>query len=74
MEALGHTTLQGFQAKFNLRRNSQYRAFHTPLDALMMDVLKKAAESRRNVGLDSNAKEEEEVDGPCFFVQSWIKG
>src|ERR1700733_6275795 len=62
-EVVGHTTLQGFQAKFNSPRNGQYRAFHTCLDALIMDVLKKAAESRRNARLNPDAEGEEEAAG-----------
>ena len=62
-EAVAHTTLQGFQAKFNSPRNGQYRAFYTALDSLIMDVLKKAAESRRNVRLNSDAEKEEDDNG-----------
>ena len=58
-EVVCHTTLQGFQAKFNSSRNGIYRAFHASLDILIMEVLKKAAESRKNARLNPDAEEEE---------------
>ena len=62
-EVVGHTIPQDFQANFNSPRNGPYRASHTCLDALIRDVLKKAAESRRNARLNLNAEGEEEAAG-----------
>ena len=62
-EAVAHTTLQGFQAKFNSPWNGQYRAFHTALGSLIMNALKEAAESRRNARHHSDAEKEEDGDG-----------
>ena len=62
-EVVGHTTLQGFLAKFNSPQNGPYRAFQTCLDAHIMDVVKKAAEFCRNARLDPNAEGEEEAAG-----------
>ena len=62
-EVVGHTTFEGFQAKFICPRNGQYWAFHTCLEALKMDVLKKAAKSRRNARLNPDAEGEEEAGG-----------
>lgn len=62
-EAVGHTTLQGFQAKFNTPQNGPYQAFHLALDSLIIDVLKKAAESRRNARMNSDNEQEEEAGG-----------
>ena len=62
-DAISHTTLQGFQAEFNSPQNGIYQAFHNSLDALIIDVLKKAAESRRNNRLNPDTAEEEEGEG-----------
>ena len=60
-EVVRYTTLQGFQAKFNCHWNGLYQTFHTCLDTLIMDVPKKAAETRRNGGLNPDPAGEEEV-------------
>ena len=62
-EVVGHTTLQAFEAKFNSPRNGPYWAFHNYLDALVMGVLKKTAESRRNARLNPDTEGEEEPAG-----------
>ena len=62
-EAVGHSTLQGFQAKFNSPPNGPYQSFHIALDSLIIDVLKKAAESRRNARLNSDDEQEEDAEG-----------
>ena len=63
MEAIGHSTLQGFQAKFNSPPNGPYQSFHVALDSLIIDVLKKAAESRWNARLNSDDEQAEEAEG-----------
>ena len=59
MEAIWHTTLQGFQAKFNSPRNGPYEACHLTLDSLIVDVQKKTAESHQNARLNSDHEQEE---------------
>jgi len=53
-EAIGHSTLQGCQAKFNSLLNGPYILFHVAQDSLIIDMLKKAAESRWRVRLNSD--------------------
>ena len=67
MEAARHTTLQGFQAKFSTPQNGPYQAFHLTLDSLILDVLKKAVESRRNARLNSDNEQEEKAEGASGF-------
>ena len=62
-EVVRYPDLQGFQAKSNSPRNGPYQAFHTCLDDLIKDVLKKAAKSCRNAGLNPDAAGEEEPAG-----------
>ena len=62
-KAVGHTTLQGFQAKFNPPQNSPYQAFHLALDSLILNVLKKAAESCRNATKNSDNEQEKKAEG-----------
>jgi len=57
-EFIGHTTLQGFQAKFNTLQNWLYQAFHLALDSIIFDVLKKTTESRLNARLNSDNEQE----------------
>ncbi|PUU72134.1 hypothetical protein B9Z19DRAFT_1139310 [Tuber borchii] len=57
-ETVAHIALRGSRAIFNPPQNGQHRAFHVALDALIIDVLKMAAESRRNARLNSDAEEE----------------
>jgi len=61
-EAIGYTTLYGFQAKLDSRRNGPYQAYHLTLDSLIIAVLKKAAECRRNARLNSDNSQEEEAE------------
>ena len=61
-EVVGHAALQGFQDKFNSPWNGPYRAFHISLDVLIMDLLKKASEARRNARLNPDADEEVEAE------------
>jgi len=74
MEAIGYTTLQVFQAKFNTSGNGPYQAFHLALDALIIDVRKKAAESRRNARLNSDNEQEEEAAGAVSGSGSGLRG
>ncbi|KAG0131556.1 hypothetical protein HOY82DRAFT_607989 [Tuber indicum] len=62
-EVVAHTALRGFQAKFNSPEDGVYQAFHVALDSLIMDVLKKAAESRRNAQLNSDIEQGDEDEG-----------
>ena len=62
-EVVRHSTLQCFQVKFNYPRIRVYWAFQASLDTLIMDVLKKAAESGRDARLNPDAKEEEGAAG-----------
>jgi len=62
-EDIGESTLHSFQAKFNLPPNGPYRSFHVALDSLIIDVLKKAAESRQNARLNSEDELAEDADG-----------
>ncbi|KAG0133446.1 hypothetical protein HOY82DRAFT_538186 [Tuber indicum] len=56
-EVVAHTALRGFKAKFNSPEDGAYQAFHVALDSLIMDALKKEAESRRNAQLNSDYKQ-----------------
>ncbi|PUU72226.1 hypothetical protein B9Z19DRAFT_1138612 [Tuber borchii] len=49
-ETVAHIALRGIRATFSSPQNGQHQAFHVALDALIMDVLKKAAESRAEPG------------------------
>ena len=62
-EVVGHTTLQGLKAKFNTPQKGQYRAFDKCLEALIIDLLKKGVESRRNARLNPDTEEEEGAAG-----------
>ena len=72
-DAVGHSTLQGFQAKFNTPQNSPYQSFHVALDCLILDMLKKAAESRRAVRLNSDG-EQEDTEGAGSASGSGSRG
>lgn len=60
--AIGHTTLQEFQAKFNTAQNSPYQAFHLTLNSLIIDMVKKAAKAHQNVRLNLENKQGEEAE------------
>ena len=70
---MGHSTLQGFQAKFNTPQNGPYQSFHVALDSLILDVLKKAAESRRAARLNSD-DEQEDAEGAASASGSGSRG
>jgi len=60
--AIRDSTLPGFYAKFNSPPNCSYQPFHLVLDSLIIDVLKKAAESRQNAILNSDDEQEEDAE------------
>jgi len=62
-EAIRHSTLQSFQAKFNSPPNGPYQSFHILWDSLIIDVLKQAAEARWNARLNSDDKQAENAEG-----------
>ncbi|KAG0132546.1 hypothetical protein HOY82DRAFT_606660 [Tuber indicum] len=62
-EVVAHTALRCFEAKFNSPGDGAYPVFHVALDSLIMDVLKKAAESRRNAQLNSDDEQSDEDEG-----------
>ncbi|KAG0632930.1 hypothetical protein HOY80DRAFT_1006410 [Tuber brumale] len=63
-DAVSHPSLRGFQAKFDSPHTGPFANFHRALDSLILDVLKKATESRRAARMNSDDKEERSVTGP----------
>jgi len=74
MEAIRHTTLQGYQVKFNTPRNSPYQAFHLTLDSLIVDLLKKGPESLQNARLNSDNEQEKKAEGTGCRAGSGLRG
>ncbi|KAG0125454.1 hypothetical protein HOY82DRAFT_616506 [Tuber indicum] len=74
-DVIAHSNVRGFQDKFNTPRDGQYRALHTAPYSLIIDVLNKAANSRRNARHNSDAEEEGEGEGgelgkaACRYVE-----
>ncbi|KAG0640205.1 hypothetical protein HOY80DRAFT_1000326 [Tuber brumale] len=64
MDAVSHPSLRGFQAKFDSPHMGPFANFHHALDFLILDVLKKAAKSRRAARMNSDDEEERSVAGP----------
>ncbi|KAG0643366.1 hypothetical protein HOY80DRAFT_1033679 [Tuber brumale] len=64
MDAVYHPSLRGFQAKFNSPHMGPFANLHRALDSLILDVLKKAVESRRAARMNYNDQEERSVAGP----------
>ncbi|KAG0640122.1 hypothetical protein HOY80DRAFT_1000448 [Tuber brumale] len=63
-DAVSHPSLRGFQAKFDSPHMGPFANFHRALYSLILDVLKKAAESRRAARMNSNDEEERSVASP----------
>ncbi|KAG0633392.1 hypothetical protein HOY80DRAFT_1006041 [Tuber brumale] len=63
-DAISHPSLRGFQAKFDSPHTGPFANFHRALDSLILDVLKKAAESRRAACMKSDDEEERAVASP----------
>ncbi|KAG0632956.1 hypothetical protein HOY80DRAFT_1006391 [Tuber brumale] len=63
-DAIFHPSLRGFQAKFDSPHMGPFANFHRALDSLILDVLKKAAGSRRAARMNSDDEEERSVAGP----------
>jgi len=75
-EAIRHTTLEGFQAKFHPPYNGSYQAFHLALESLIVDLVNKTTDPRRNARLNSNNKQDEVADGAGSRSEygSWGEG
>ncbi|KAG0641168.1 hypothetical protein HOY80DRAFT_999543 [Tuber brumale] len=63
-DAVSHPSHPGFQAKFDSPHTGPFTNFHRALDSLILDVLKKAAESRRAARMNSDDEEKRSVAGP----------
>ncbi|KAG0640985.1 hypothetical protein HOY80DRAFT_1040341 [Tuber brumale] len=63
-DTVSHPSLRGFQAKFDSPPTGSFVNFHRALDSLILDVLKKAIESRRAAGMNSDDEKERSVTGP----------
>ncbi|KAG0639402.1 hypothetical protein HOY80DRAFT_1001015 [Tuber brumale] len=63
-DAVSHPSLRGFQAKFDSPHMGPFANFHRALDSLILDVHRKAAESRRAARINSDDEEERSVTGP----------
>ncbi|KAG0634762.1 hypothetical protein HOY80DRAFT_1004874 [Tuber brumale] len=63
-DAVSHPSLWGFQAKFDSPHTGPFANFHRALDSLILDVLKKAAESHRAARMNSDDEDERSVAGP----------
>jgi len=62
-EAIRYSTLHRFQAKVNWLPKGPYQSFHVTLDALIIDLLKKAAKCHRNARLNFDDKQWEDAEG-----------
>ncbi|KAG0641327.1 hypothetical protein HOY80DRAFT_999418 [Tuber brumale] len=63
-DTVSHPSLRGFQAKFDRPPLGRFAKFHRSLDSGILDVHKKAAESRRAARMNSDDEEERLVAGP----------
>ncbi|KAG0644870.1 hypothetical protein HOY80DRAFT_996565 [Tuber brumale] len=63
-DAVSHPSHRGFQAKFDSPHMGPFANFHRAHDSLILDVLKKAAESRRAARMNADDEVERSVAGP----------